>query len=320
MPGTFREDAAALLRVNGRLPRRAVVLADGTLGDRGTHPDAREVIVLSKLCELCRQDMGQPWYPRHTSDLLDMALSTNSPGAWDAVRDDMDTGDFDVRAAAGVIGHDRNPEALVSCLSSAKQERHFLSVLCAVSRVLPELSAETRDELGRALGFMLEGVVDSLGKHASVLSRDIADVVLAAVAKMVAATGVPDARVADLVENALRRRRYEALRVFVQCPTTYLKHRPQVLGMLLESARAERNAYPMVAMLARIAAEAPGLLATHREAIADLGASALKSTEAVDSRTCMAVGTLVRSCAGFDTIAQALATALCACAAALAPP
>ena len=318
MAASFLEGTLALLRVNGRLPRRAVLLEDGTLGDRTTHPGAREVDFLSKMCEMCRQATGQPWYPRHTSDLLDVALSTNAPGAWDAVRDDLDTCDFDVRAAAGVFRHDRNAEAWVSCLATAKQERHFLSVLCATARVLPELGAETRDDFGRALGYMLPGLVESLGKHASVLSRDVADVVLTAMARMVASAGVPDARVADLVASALHHGRYDALRMFVQCPASYVKHRPQVLVQLLDRARTEHNAYPMVAMLARIAAETPELLATQREAIGALGVAALKAGDAMDARTCMAVGALVRSCAGFDPLTHTLAVALCACAASLA--
>lgn len=312
-------EIAALLKVNGRLPRRAVLLPDGSLGDRVSHPGVPEVDLLSRLCEVCRQAAGQASHPRHTSALLEAALATNAPGPWDAVRDDLATGDFDVDAAVATVQQGQGCAALVTCLAGARNQMHMLGLACVMAVLLPKLTREARLELGTALGFQLRAVFDAILRHGATLSRDVLDAVLDGFGKVLATAGVADSRVADVVVHALHAKRYELLRMFVHVPTAYLRHKPQILATLLDAARtvAPTSRYPVVALLARIAADDPEVLRGQQEAVGDVAAACL-SGAVNDARTCLAVASLVRVCSGCgNPVAAKLAMALEACASSL---
>jgi hypothetical protein len=323
---------ASLLLVNGRVPRRAVLLEDGSLADKTAHPEAKEVDVLSKVCELYRASSGQPSHPRHTASLLEMALLTNGSSTWDAIRDDLVTGDFDLRAAAAVIQHGRNAVALVSCLVDAKHERHFLNVACVVSQVLPHLGTDACQEVAQSIGAQLRGVVEALCKHGSVLARDACVSVVQAFGKMIGSIGVPDVRVGELVSWALQERQHAVLGLFAHCPTSYIVHRPQILAQLLDSVEVQgpRGAPPpatntmvtngVIKILARVATEHPDVFQGHSGAVSRIVMAALADRgdgSPLDPLSCMAAAVLVRSCPGFDDTTVIMAGALSACAARL---
>ena len=87
---------ATVLQVNGRIPRRAVLLGDGRLADRVHHPSAPEAELVSRVCEIVKHACGMPCQPRQTADVLERALTKNDTGAWEAIKDDLLTGDLDL--------------------------------------------------------------------------------------------------------------------------------------------------------------------------------------------------------------------------------
>lgn len=309
----------SVLRVNGRVPRRAVVLADGALAERCTHPQHPEAELVSRLCEICRQATGQPVYPRGTAQLLELALAGNAPGAWEAAKDDLVTEDLDLEAATAYLCHGGNSAALVACLVGARDSNHMIHVCLLLSRVLARLSEEARADMGRALACQLGAAMDCFVVHGTFLSRDVRDTVLEAFGRIIVGAGVPDCRVADLVLQALGQKRDELLRLYLHVPTTFLAHRPQILAELLDRAKAApaQSRYPPLALLARLVSAHPETVKGHEAEVAGVVRAALIAPE-LDGRACLAAGALAHAAQGCgNDLAAALALALQSCAAAL---
>lgn len=316
----FAAQVLSVLRVNGRVPRRAVLLpGGGALADRASHPEQPELELLSRLCEIARHAAGQPVYPRRTADLLEVALGSNAPGAWEAAKDDIVTGDLDLEAATAYIRCGSNSAALVACLVGARDSNHMVHVCLVLSRVLGRLSEEARAEMGRALACQLRAVMDSFVSHGAFLGRDVRDAIFGGFGRLVAAAGVPASRVAELVLYALAQKRDELLRLFLHVPPTFLVHRPQILAELLDRAKAApaQSRYPLVALLARVVATQPDIVHGLEPELAEVVCGALPDAE-LDSRACLAAAALATAASGCGTpVAAALARALQSCAGAL---
>jgi len=307
------DQVVSVLRVNGRVPRRAVLLQDGALGDKTQHVGAAEVDLLSRLCEVARRACGQPAFPRRTAELLELALTSNQPGAWEAAKDDMLTGDLDLDAAAALVRCGSNAAALVACLVGARDGKHMMAVAVVLANVLCRLSEESRVDVGRALACQLRAVMEAFSVHGALMSRDVRDAVLGGFGKMVALAGVPDASVAELVLHALAQKRDELLRLFLYVPTSFLAHRPQVLPELLDRAKTAPVAsrYPSVALLARVVTDHPDVVAGFERDLADVVCGVLPDGE-LDSRTCLAAATLASAGCG-NALCGVLARALQSC-------
>lgn len=318
------EALLAVLCVNDRVPRRAVLLPDGRLGDKVAHPTAAEVDVLSRVCEIVRAEHGVACQPRQTADLLERALATNCPGAWHAVKDDLVTGDLDMEAACAVLQQSCNPAMLLACLVAPRDAEHMMHVACLVARVLDRLSEEARAEMGRALAHQLRGLMDALIMHGAMMTREVVDGVADGFGRIIgSACAVPDARVAELVGHAIARRKDELLRLFLHVPPSFVDHDPDLVAKLLERAKyaAPLHKYPTMAMLSRIAAARPTLIRGHEVRVMAIVRAALP--EQLDCRECMAAATLALAAAegeGFVADAgmvKALARALRQCSGAL---
>lgn len=318
------DQVAAVLRVNGRLPRRAVLLADGALGERAQHPQNAEVELLSRLCEISRTATGLASYPRRTEQLLEQALASNSAEAWSAIKDDLGTGDLDLESATAVLRCNANASALAACLVGARDSNHMVHVALLTSHVLDRLNSESKTELGRALACQLRSVMDAFITHSAFLSRDVRDGVLTGFGRLLAEVALPDATVADLVAYALDRRRDELLRLFLHCSPGFCCLRPELVGALLQRARSLPHAsrYPVVALLARAVAHKPDALRGHEHEAAQVAREALgDSNSEHDARSCLAAAALVAAAASRlppdPALVEALASALGSCAASL---
>jgi hypothetical protein len=315
----------AVLAVNGVVPRRAVLLEDGGLADRTHHPDRPEAELVSRLCEIVRGASGVACYPRSTAALAELALRDNDPGAWQCVRDDLVTGDLDMDTVAAVLRQSANAAALIACFVGARDARHLVHVACFMARALDVLHEETRDDMGRAIACQLRAFMDALLAHASSMTRDVLEAVMAGCGKMLARVGLPDVRIADAVTYALGRRCDDLLRLFLHVPPTFADHRPhQVVPALVDRAAACRNQphalYGPLALLARVVTHRPELVRGSESVIAEIACGALRETpQDLDCRECLAAATLVVAlgeCA-LPGLPEALARALQHCASAL---
>lgn len=317
----------AVLKVNGVLPRRAVLLPDGSLSDKTAHPDMREVELVSRVCEVVREASGAPCHPRHTAQLLDQALATNAPGAWAAIHDDLATGDFDANAAAALL-QQASPTCLplIACLLDAKDGKHVTAIVVTVAAVLPALSQDARDQLGAVVACHLNAIADAFAKHGTLMPRDARDAVLSGFGKVMGRVGVPAPRAAEAILHALRIRKEEVLRMFLYIPPAPLvEHVPDLVDTLVAHALATPAAarFPLLAVLARMAPSHMAPAARPRVAeLVSTTLAALLADAQLDSRTCLVAATLVGALAtdksdGDAPLSAVLAQALTACSAAL---
>lgn len=312
------EQILAIVRVNGRVPRRAVLI-DGALGDRVSRPEAPEVDLLSRVCEIARQAMGVPCYPRRTFDVLDLALSGNAAGAWEALKDDLLTGDFNDAEALAVLRQGSNAASLVGCMVGARDSPHVVHIACVMSRLMDSLDEETRRELGKALACQLRAVMDSFVRHGALMSRDVRDAVLDGFGVLLERVDLDLARVADAVLYALGCKRDELLRLFLGYPGGMVTHRPAILPALLDRLTAAQSQarYPLVALLARILEAAPEVVTGHEVQLTDIVCSCMNDPE-LDARLCLALAGMVIATGGCGSpMALALGKGLGTCAGAL---
>jgi hypothetical protein len=282
-----------ILQINNVIPRRAVVLADGRLGDRVQWPGHPELDLLSRLCEVARASAGQPHHPRQTAELLEAALRDNAPGAWQCVCDDLSTDDLDLDVAAVVLRQPTHAAALVGCLVGARDGKHLLHVACLLTKVVDRLSEEARAEVGRALACQLRAVMHVLLVHGACMTRGVLEAALSGFGRLLARTGLPDCQVAEAVLWALGRRADDLLRLFLHVPPSFVDHRPhQVMPALLERAQATTPAkYPLVAMLARVVDHRPELVHGLEGTLSEIIRGALPAEE-FDARDALAAASL----------------------------
>lgn len=312
------EQILAIVRVNGRVPRRAV-LVDGALGDRLACPGAPEVDLMSRVCEIARQAMGLPCYPRRTFDVLDMAVSGNAAGAWEALKDDLMTGDFNDAEALAVLRQGSNAASLVGCLVGARDSPHVVHIACVMSRLMDSLEEETRQELGKALACQLRAVMDSFVLHGSLMSRDVRDAVLDGFGLLLGRVNLDHARVGDAVLYALSCKRDELLRLFLGYPGTMVTHRPAILPALLDrlTAAQTQSRYPLVALLTSILESSPEVVTGHEIQITNIVCSCMNDPE-LDARLCLALAGMVVATGGCGSpMALSLGKGLGTCAGAL---
>lgn len=310
---------AGILRVNDRLPRRVVLLEDGSLADKAAWPQLPEVEVLSRVAEVVRSALKQPCHSRLAARLLEDALKTNDPGAWEAVRDDLMTGDMDTDAAVAIVQQGQGCSALVSCLVGARDDKHLTDVLVALAAVLPGLSEEARVELGRCAGYHLPAIADAFTRHSAFLTSDVRDAMLSGFGKVLAGAELEEGRLAEVVCTIISSRREELLRMFLHVPSSFARHTPDIVPRLVERAKAMPacNRYPVLAMLAKLLHD--GVPGTPRMTDVDdlVRTTLLDTADSVDIRTCLATAAIVTACGAQDALCTALAKALAACSAAL---
>lgn len=291
------DQVGAILEVRGSIPRRAVLLPDGRLADKTACPGCAELDILSRLCEVVRGARGAPCYPRLTSALLERALDGNEEGAWEAVRDDILTGDLDVEVCCALLSHGSNASTVVGCVVGARNAKHLLHVCCLMARALDDgrLRDETRADMGRALACQLRPLLDTLLAHGSCMPLDVRDAVFDGLARILAVAAVPDAHVADAALHALECHREDLLRIFLKVTPAFVDHRPQILPMLLDrlASGPRSSRYPVLELLARIVEHDPRALAGSERDTADLVAACLEGADRVDSRECMAFARIV---------------------------
>lgn len=311
------DQIAAILKVKGAIPRRAVVLSDGRLADKTACAGCAELDLLSRVCEVVRGAGGLPCHPRLTSALLERALAHNDTGVWQAVRDDIMTGDLDLEVCCVVLSQGSNASALVGCLVGARSSRHLLHVCCLVAKALddPRLREETRREMGRALACQMRPLLDTLLAHGADMPLDTRDAAYDGLGRVLAIAALPDARVADAVLHALDQRREELLRVFLRVPPSFVDHRPQILPALLGRLPAlpSTSRYPALELLARLLEHEPTALAGAEGDVADLLVVCLRG-QGLDSRECLAVSRIVGALGpcvcSHEALCEALARAL----------
>lgn len=313
-------DLAHVLRVNGALPRRAVLLPDGGLGDRTCHPTVAETELVSRVCEIVRRSLGQPVYSRYTSELLEQGLNDNSPGAWEAVRDDLMTGDLDLDAAAVVLRQMPHPTMLITCLLGARDNDHFVNVACLLANTLDRMSEEALVELGRALSVNLRTTIDVLASRGGLMTRDVRDALLDGFGRVLGRVPLADSKVAECVVYVAESKRDDLFRLFLHVPPAFVDHKPQIAPLLIDRAKSATCKHPSVSLLARVVAYRPEIREHNEAMLEDIVTACFsghpREQQQLDCRVCLAAAALAEAVCTAP-VAAALAGALRRCAASL---
>lgn len=321
---------AALSGLTGVLPRRAVVTAAGEVADKRDHPRAIEAPQLSTACEILRRATGDPVFSRHTPALLRQCVNHNQAGAWQALLDDVATGDLDLAAAAQFWAAADAQERGVACLVAAGTGLHQWLVTRALQHVAALLGQAGARHMGLAFQRQFGDLVRTLSRRTRDATADMRTGTMSAVGRLLAWCGIPQDELAGMLDTALRAGHDDVLRLFVCAPVSALAARePSLVPRLL--ARAERaqqsSRYPACALLAVLT---PEQVRPHEARVMRLVQRVLDTAAAqgsVDAHLALACGVLAKAAAPARTACASLAHALCcmavshcAAAAAAAPP
>ena len=236
---TTMDSYDVLACAGGRPPPRRAVVVDGVLMDKSERPEAPEIAVLSRACELARLARNVTCPPRHTADLIERALDTNSPECWSAAYDDIVTGDFDAKAANALMAQNpTNPAALATCLATAPSASTVVHVMRVMHDLVPLMDEDVVRSLGRSIGCQLRQIVDTMALHGGLLKRDVRDAVLGHLGRTMRIAGVPNSAMAEILDDAIRTRKFEALRIFVHAdPASCFALKPGLFADLVVKAK-----------------------------------------------------------------------------------
>ena len=298
---TFRVDshmdsvrAALCVGTSGQVPRRAVVLADGSLADRRDHPDRPEARQVSVACERVRIAFSETVYSRNTAELMEQCFAKNDPKAREALLDDVATHDLSAECAIRYLH--ANGITIVECLLSATTSGHVVVIIRAAQHVLPLLAAE---DLARTSAALCRRFDELVKKLVQVVQRgripaDFDDGITA-LGKLMLACDVPPCQLADMLHACLVSGVDTLMRLFLFAPVAAMvAHSPSLVDSIV--ARAEKapqsSRYPLIALLAMVPAH---VLSVHADRLAALIQRILDTALAqngMDPKLALACGTI----------------------------
>lgn len=275
------------------IPRRATV-SDGKICEVRDGRHSREVPELSKACEAVRAAVGEPSWSRNTAALLDQAVGTNDPRAWEAACDDLDTGHFDVRAAAAAMDAPR-ATSVAMCLSSAKTTVHVLWIVRVLVAVLPRASRDAMRAAGAVMGADVPRLAGHVGRIVAALRREEREAVMDALGRAIAAADVPGPVLDAALADVARRGRFESLRLFSATPVgRYVSH--ATFGVVVERALEASHLHRTTTMgiVARCVTENPALADSHKSRLSKLVGAAFGARD-LDVRAALAASVIARA-------------------------
>lgn len=261
---------------------------------------------VSRVCEAVKTACGEVCWSRNTATLLDQAVASNDPRAWEAACDDLDTGHFDVRAAAAATDSAR-ATGLAMSLVNARTTVHLLWIVRVVVAVFPRLEGDSLRAAGGVLGADIPRLATRVGRLAAALRREQREAVMDAVGRAVAAADVPGPVLDSGLRAVSREARFETLRMFSATslgtyvtPVTF----EALVNRVCEASSMHRVAGTSV--VAKCLAENPALGATCRPQLARL-VGAVFGSDNPDVRGALAASVIAR--AAFDCpIVRGIAT------------
>lgn len=304
----------ALTGLTGVLPRRAVALGDGRLGERRDHPELSELTSVSLACEALRRASNEPVYSRHTPHLVRQCLDDNDPGAWRALLDDMTTGDMDRAVALETLAAEDCAARFIACLITAQSGVHLWLVVCVLHRLWPDLAPPMTQRLSHGFQCSFDSLLKAVIRKTWDLAPDLRAGCISALGALMVWTTIPVPDLAAMMGACVTGAHDDALRLFLHAPIEDItRHAPELVQQLLSKAeRAHQGSrYPSCALLAAMSREQ---LAPHADRVLRLAHAVLDTGAAqgtMDVKLLLACGALVKSVAPPRTLEASLAHALC---------
>lgn len=313
-PGAINDIKLALSGLSGTLPRRAVLLPDGTVGDRLARPDLLEVVPISIVCEILRRSTGEHVHSRHTPHLLRECLETNRPGSWRALLDDVTTGDLDFGAVAAAWALEDHSARLVQCLVNTASGTHMWLVICAMQHILQCVDPSATYHTGLAFQKAFPDLLRAISRRMRNMSADMRAGAIAALGKIVVWCDIPEATLCAMLEAVLDGSPEDMLHLFLFAPIQQLaQESPPLVEKLLHKAEqaAQASRYPACALLALLSQDQ---LRPFEERVLALVQRSLDTAAAqgsIDSKLALVCGVLAKSVCPPRSLQSSLAHALC---------
>lgn len=304
----------ALSGLTGRLPRRAVALPDGGLGERRDHPELSELSCVSVACESIRKARNEPVFSRHTPHLLHQCFSDNDPEAWRALLDDVATADLDATQTLEFLAGNDRAAQFATCAVTARSGMHMWLVVRAMEQFWPALGHSLRDRLSTAFQTNFSSLASAIANRTRDLTPDQRAGCITALGTVLAATTVPLPKLEAMLDHVLRAPDIDLLRLFLFAPVRELAERaPALVARLVDKAQRSPQAarYPACALLAALTKDQ---LQPHADRVLALAKQAVDTGVAqgtIDAKLLLACGVLIKAVATPRSLEASLAHALC---------
>ena len=249
---------AALTGLTGRLPRRVVLLGTGALADKVHSPASQELVPVSVVCEILRRESREPVYSRHTPHLLEQCLAGNEAGAWQALLDDMYTGDADEAAMRAFWTDEEHLDGLVRCLTEACTGEHAWMVICVMRGVVERVDRESTRALGRAFQSRFARLVVCISTTMRTYSAENRAAAITTLGKLMLWCQLSTASLCAMLDTALQTSADGVLQLFLFAPVEELaRHDPTLVERILRHAEKASQAqrYPPCSLLALLAVD-----------------------------------------------------------------
>ncbi|APC25741.1 hypothetical protein BST79_gp228 [Only Syngen Nebraska virus 5] len=201
-------------------PRRAVIV-DGTIQEKKNHPGSVEIEAISKLMEQECERQGGKSIPRFTTQLMEKAISTNDVDCWEAMCDDIETGDFDSSAVTALFSQNETlPVMFITCMTTSKDINHFMMMLKIFYVISKEFTEEIKDVVSKTITCQSKSFFDVLIRFVPYVKRDLRDAVLEEISKFINVTELGTGSMVEMITTAVNMKKFEFLKIFMNVDTT----------------------------------------------------------------------------------------------------
>jgi hypothetical protein len=241
--------------------RRAVVV-DGQLADKKNHPGCAEIHQVSIILEKDRERLGVRSISRFTTILVEEAIMTNDPLAWNAIVDDIHTKDLDVPAVHSLMVNNMTlPSLFITCLTTSKTREQILDMLVFFYEISSGMSADVKEAISVSITCQWKSFVNCLITVVGYVSARIKDVYFREIGKFIHVSQVGSDAISCMVREIIKVKKTELLTIFLACDFVVDS---DLFELLLRTASPKHTP---VLMLAKAVGDNPDFIASHHDGI-----------------------------------------------------
>ncbi|AGE48606.1 hypothetical protein PBCVAN69C_671L [Paramecium bursaria Chlorella virus AN69C] len=242
-------------------PRRAVIV-DGAIQEKKNHPGSVEIEAISKLMEQECERQGGKSIPRFTTQLMEKAISTNDADCWEAMCDDIDTGDFDSSAVTALFSQNETlPVMFITCLVTSKDINQFMMMLRVFYVISKDFTEEIKDVVSKTITCQSKSFLDVLIRFVPYVKRDLRDAVLEEISKFINVTELGVGSIVEMITVTINMKKFEFLRIFMNIDTSKCFENNKLFETIVSKVKntpATQKHY-IISFIAKIITEIPTL-------------------------------------------------------------
>jgi hypothetical protein len=278
-----------------KLPRRVVII-DGILNEKKDHPGSIEVEAVSKLMEQERERRGDKIIPRFTTQLMEKAIATNDIDFWEAIGNDIDTGDFDSQSVSTLFSQNETlPVMFMTCITTSKDINHFMLILRVFYAVSKDFTDDIKENISKTITCQAKSFLDVIIRFVPYVKRDLRDAVLEELSKFINVVDIGIDSIKEMLTTVITMKKFEVLKIFMNIDTTKCFDNTQLFETIVSKVKATpaTQKHYILTFIAKVIKEMPGLADDYMQQLADVITQTLSSNITYgysDTRTVAAIG------------------------------